>query len=54
MALPVARGACHVVGRLHDTTALQRIYEACRAELIASNEAVPTALEAIARQEMGQ
>jgi hypothetical protein len=38
--------------RLYDAAALQRIYAACRAELLTTNEQVPTQLEAVARREL--
>ena len=37
--------------RLYDAAALRRIYDACRAELVATNEGVPTDLEAVASRE---
>lgn len=40
--------------QLYDAAALRRIYEACRAELVATNDAVPTDLEAAARREWGR
>jgi len=37
---------------IYDAAALQRIYTACRAELQATNDQVPSDLEAVARREV--
>jgi hypothetical protein len=42
---------CYDRRRLYNAVALHRIYEACRAELAATNDQVPANLEAVARQE---
>jgi hypothetical protein len=47
------RALCYGGRRLYDAAALRRIYDACRTELVATNDAVPTHLEAVARREMG-
>jgi hypothetical protein len=47
------RAVCYGPRRLYDAAALRRIYDACRTELVAANDAVPTNLEAVARREMG-
>src|SRR4051794_21468271 len=43
---------CYGGRRLYDAAALRRIYDACRTELVATNDQVPTNLEAVARREV--
>jgi len=43
---------CYGARPLYDAAVPRRIYAACRAELVAANEAVPRDLEAVARREV--